>query len=475
MKPMTSSIANPIDAIPISSMPSKDLVPFDEEYVIPSGSDEETQSAASLEQIDEEIEADVIPSTPQASSPMPQLDAEEAGVEEIDNEDVDIGSTTPVMNDDFWESQHPNSPLFTPLQQIPHSPSPTVQIGSEDTHPVASVNEEIPATSAEETAAATEKVTEPEENPEIPQPEETELVIPAVVMQLTDTPLPSPKDPFSRKQKFKAEDFYGEHVFFTEYNPYDSARIRKRRFWTASQANFYSSVLYNKDKVFDHAHIPHVDMESFPCFTPVLSVLHDAGLLNFCTDICDWNEELILQFYATLHITGNSEDVNSWVLDWMTENTHYKAPASVLLYVLPLSPPLEDTRCVYNEPELSNHYMQVLMKPMKSGQTPRTKFLVNELLYVPRTVYRILSKTMSPIKGHDSNDEEVVGIMKNLLFNIIHGIPINFHDFFMRTLANVAMSPFELKPYAPWIMRFIRTRSLLNYRAETLNHCSYLP
>ena len=46
---------------------------------------------------------------------MPQFTAEEAGVEELE-EDVDIGSTTPVMNDDFWESQHPNSPLFTPIQ-----------------------------------------------------------------------------------------------------------------------------------------------------------------------------------------------------------------------------------------------------------------------------------------------------------------------------------------------------------------------
>ena len=82
---------------------------------------------------------------------------------------------------------------------------------------------------------------------------------------------------------------------------------------------------------------------------------------------------------------------------------------------------------------------------------------------------------MSPIKGHDSNDEEVVGIMKNMLFNIIHGVPVNFHDFFMRTLANIAMSPFELKPYAPWIMRFIRARSSLNYKADTLNHGSYLP
>ena len=115
---MTSSLENPIDVVPISSMPSKDLVPFGEDYEIPSGSDEENHSAASSEQIDEEIEVEGIPSTPIISSHMPQFTAEEAGVEELE-EDVDIGSTTPVMNDDFWESQHPNSPLFTPIQQIP--------------------------------------------------------------------------------------------------------------------------------------------------------------------------------------------------------------------------------------------------------------------------------------------------------------------------------------------------------------------
>ena len=203
-------------------------------------------------------------------------------------------------------------------------------------------------------------------------------------------------------------------------------------------------------------------------FVPVLAAIHDAGLLNFCTDICDWHEELIPQFYATLHITGNAEDVNSWVLDWMTENTHYKAPATELLHAMPVNPPPEGARLIYSETELFDHFMQVLMKLLKPGQASRTKFLVKELQYVPRTVYHILTKTLSPIKGHDSNDEEVISIMKNLLFNIMQGIPVNYHDFFMRTLANFAMSPFELKPYAPWIMRFLRSRSSLNYKADTL-------
>ena len=116
------------------------------------------------------------------------------------------------------------------------------------------------------------------------------------------------------------------------------------------------------------------------------------------------------------------------------------------------------------------------MKPLKVGQAPRKNFLIKDLMYVPRTVYRILAKSLSLIKGHNSEEEEeVVGIMKNLLFNIMHGIPINYHDFFMRTLATAALSPFELKPYAPWIMKFIRSRTSIHYKADFQNHLSYLP
>ena len=156
--------------------------------MIPSGSDEETPSAALSEPLDEEIEVDAIPSTPIISSPMPQFTAQEAGVEEMKDEDVDIGCSTPVISDEFWEIQHPNSPMFTPLQQIPQSPTQTVHMGSKETQPTASVHEEIPATSADETAAAARPTmqTATEEEPEIPQPEEHEIVIPEVVMQLLE-------------------------------------------------------------------------------------------------------------------------------------------------------------------------------------------------------------------------------------------------------------------------------------------------
>ncbi|KAI4992204.1 hypothetical protein ZWY2020_046696 [Hordeum vulgare] len=129
---------------------------------------------------------------------------------------------------------------------------------------------------------------------------------------------------------------------------------------------------------------------------------------------------------------------------------------------------------MYDERELPNKLMEVLMKPLAKGQPPRTTFLVHELKYEPKTVYRILCSVLAPIKGH-YDEEDVIGIMKNILFNIIHGIPINIQDFFLRTRAENPMSPFDLKIYAPRIMRFIRHRSGINYHADFNDHIGYMP
>ena len=44
-----------------------------------------------------------------------------------------------------------------------------------------------------------------------------------------------------------------------------------------------------------------------PCLEEALDCFRDAGLLHFVTDKEHWNEELLLQFYATLHIAATTE------------------------------------------------------------------------------------------------------------------------------------------------------------------------
>ena len=55
------------------------------------------------------------------------------------------------------------------------------------------------------------------------------------------------------------------------------------------------------------------------------------------TDKENWNEELLLQFYATLHIRGYNRDPKTWVLEWMTGNVHHEAKARDLIELTGMS------------------------------------------------------------------------------------------------------------------------------------------
>jgi hypothetical protein len=85
--------------------------------------------------------------------------------EETD-EDLGVGSTTPIIHDDFWDVAHPNSPLTTPPTKVPQSPaiSEEIHTGSKGHQPsLHTITEEIPAASAEEIVqpTTTEEVAPP--------------------------------------------------------------------------------------------------------------------------------------------------------------------------------------------------------------------------------------------------------------------------------------------------------------------------
>jgi len=183
------------------------------------------------------------------------------------------------------------------------------------------------STSVPATSAATLPQPHPSRQIEVPQapPSPQGIVRPRSLC-------PKQKKPFFRDlaadedPSFDAADFFNAMSFFQDgiQNPYHSAPPRKlMRFWTATQKSYYASVLYNQHKLFPHKHIPHMDMEDMPCFNSVLQDLHHAQLLRFCSECIHWNEEIVLQFYATLYVSGDPLDINTWALEWMTEHQHY--------------------------------------------------------------------------------------------------------------------------------------------------------
>ena len=77
------------------------------------------------------------------------------------------------------------------------------------------------------------------------------------------------------------------------------------------------------------------------CLEEALDCFHDADLLSFVTDKEHWNEELLLQFYATLHIRGYNRDPKTWILEWMSGDVHHEAKAQDIIELTSLPTPGE--------------------------------------------------------------------------------------------------------------------------------------
>ena len=100
-----------------------------------------------------------------------------------------------------------------------------------------------------------------------------------------------------------------------------------------------------------------------------------VGLLQFVTDEEHWDEELLLQFYATLHIRGYNKDLKTWILEWMTGNVHHKANALDIIELtgLPTLGELFEPGCqlhrnalesIFQKPAPNMSQMLSMMKPL---------------------------------------------------------------------------------------------------------------
>ena len=81
--------------------------------------------------------------------------------------------------------------------------------------------------------------------------------------------------------------------------------------------------------------------------------------------------------------------------------------------------------------------MLSMMKPLPLDAPLPKEFLVEDLEYLPKTIYHILRYTLFPIKGHTPNTS-LIQVMKTVVYNVVHGIRWNLHDFFLRILATTA-------------------------------------
>ena len=129
----------------------------------------------------------------------------------------------------------------------------------------------------------------------------------------------------------------------------------------------------------------------------------------------------------------------------MTGDVHHEAKAQDIIELTALPTPGEyyEPGCqqhqnalesIFQKPEPNMSQMLSMMKPLPRDAEYPTELFVEDLEYLPRTIYHIIRKTLWPVKGH-SSAAKLEGATKTLVFYIFNGISFNAQDFFIRQLA----------------------------------------
>src|SRR4051812_27119004 len=175
---------------------------------------------------------------------------------------------------------------------------------------------------------------------------------------------------------FNINGFREHNTFFDRAkNPYSRERISSDRFWSYLQRSYYSCILYNQGRIFPHMRLDIEAITDLPCLEEALDCFRESGLLQFVTDKEHWNEELLLQFYATLDIRGYYRDPKTWVLEWMTGNVRHEAKAFDIIELTSLPTPgdLYEPSCqlhsaalesIFHKPKPNMSQMLSMMKPL---------------------------------------------------------------------------------------------------------------
>ena len=99
---------------------------------------------------------------------------------------------------------------------------------------------------------------------------------------------------------------------------------------------YYARILYEKNRIFKHKILDFTELESSPCFHQTIEQIELVFLKSFLRFNHGWNREVILQFYATLYISGDLTDSRTWILEWMTGEEKIKCLADQFLALLNL-------------------------------------------------------------------------------------------------------------------------------------------
>jgi hypothetical protein len=185
----------------------------------------------------------------------------------------------------------------------------------------------------------------------------------------------------------------------------------------------------------------------------LVATFQAIGLKAFSEHRCNWNDNIIRQFYATAEIKKDEQTI-----EWMTGQRKYNATfrefavANMLNYDFLTAP---DSHDIVEEDELDDAYKRQFYEPARSGiRTHVGK--VTGLRHHPAILNKIARVTIMPKSG---NREDIRHKYWNLISHIMYREKVNVISLILDQMADMKTDFDANIPFAPYVMSLINAKT----------------
>jgi hypothetical protein len=215
-------------------------------------------------------------------------------------------------------------------------------------------------------------------------------------------------------------------------------------------------------------------MKNIGCFNQLLQDLEYFCLTNVFAFEHPWNREIILQFYATLYISGDESESSKWIMEWMTEGKRIKCTSTdfVSHFHFP--------RFEHGNNEIQVHSIHAIFDETFRRTMDEDKIrdytgppLPEHLTFKNQTLYHMLSYTICPL-ARMNTDKSISDVLRNAIYAIYERYIFDVEDMFLRILKDSAQYPNYVKFYPPWIQKVVDHAMRTEYLAKQ-SHKSFIP
>ena len=134
----------------------------------------------------------------------------------------------------------------------------------------------------------------------------------------------------------------------------------------------------------------------------VVEALEAADLTDFVNFRHDWNEEIIMQFYATLYLQGDMDNLSELMMYWMTAERQYRCKYSTFLQLIGHGLDGDSAEDRISDEEVSSNTDLACLYPVNFEDTSGA---TKTMTFGARTLNKIMRVTFAPKSGNQDQAE----------------------------------------------------------------------